>query len=372
MEEDKDMNKNNIETIEVKKNEAADVLNMIFHETLITVTLWLIVVYMVMGSVYGIFNAETGTTILKVIDLGVLILLSMYFIFGYYSFSGEERKSFFTTMAKEFKNYFNDASNILNVSLLMVVIYGLAYTQSTPEGIESMITFSGIKMPSTMGYAMNLGSLLVILLIISAFFNSILKIPLLDILYENVASLFEKKSKEILNEVEEEVSKEEVFNISNNLYTYEEAPFVCQAVGGRLASYDEVEEAYNNGAEWCNYGWSQNQLALFPTQKETWNKIQNSAGSDCDKDASMKNACGRPGVNGGYIGNPNVKYGVNCYGVKPKAKDHEINRFNANKDKVLPKSRSQMLAERKMSFWKENADKLLSISSYNRDDWSRY
>ena len=28
--------------------------------------------------------------------------------------------------------------------------------------------------------------------------------------------------------------------------------------------------------------------------------------------------CGRPGINGGYIGNENVKFGINCYGYKPK------------------------------------------------------
>ena len=35
--------------------------------------------------------------------------------------------------------------------------------------------------------------------------------------------------------------------------------------------------------------------------------------------------CGRPGINGGYIKNPNVKFGVNCYGIKPKKnkKDEE-------------------------------------------------
>ena len=114
-----------------------------------------------------------------------------------------------------------------------------------------------------------------------------------------------------------------------------------------------------------------NQLALFPTQKDTWKKIQNSVGDNCE-DASMKNVCGRPGINGGYIGNPNIKYGVNCYGVKPKAKDHELNRMNAHNDRILPKSRSQVLAEKKMTFWKENADKLLSINGFNRDAWSKF
>ena len=63
-------------------------------------------------------------------------------------------------------------------------------------------------------------------------------------------------------------SGKEVFHIPNNKYTYKDAKAVCKAYGARLANYDEVENAYNKGGEWCSYGWSKNQLALFPTQKK--------------------------------------------------------------------------------------------------------
>ena len=89
--------------------------------------------------------------------------------------------------------------------------------------------------------------------------------------------------------------KEEVFNISNNKLSYREAQAVCKSYDARLATYDEVEDSYNKGGEWCNYGWSEGQMAFFPTQKETWEKFQ--------KDPTMKNKCGRPGVNGGHIPN---------------------------------------------------------------------
>ena len=64
-------------------------------------------------------------------------------------------------------------------------------------------------------------------------------------------------------------------------------------LGGRLATRDEVKAAWNKGAEWCNYGWSANQMAFYPTQKTTWDKLQKIKGHEND--------CGRPGVNGGYI-----------------------------------------------------------------------
>ena len=80
---------------------------------------------------------------------------------------------------------------------------------------------------------------------------------------------------------------------------------VCDAYDAKLATYSQVEEAYNKGGEWCNYGWSADQLALFPTQKNTYDELM--------KTKNHKHDCGRPGINGGYIDNPNVRFGVNCY-----------------------------------------------------------
>ena len=99
----------------------------------------------------------------------------------------------------------------------------------------------------------------------------------------------------------------------SNKYTYKQAQEVCQALDASLASYDQIEQAYNEGAEWCNYGWSEGQMAYFPTQKATYNKLM--------ENPYTKNACGRPGINGGFMGNPNLRFGVNCYGVKPSKPD---------------------------------------------------
>ena len=37
-----------------------------------------------------------------------------------------------------------------------------------------------------------------------------------------------------------------------------------------------------------------------------------------ENDPNRKDVCGLPGINGGYIDNPNIRFGVNCYGYKPK------------------------------------------------------
>ena len=114
---------------------------------------------------------------------------------------------------------------------------------------------------------------------------------------------------------ENKIKKKQVFNISNNIFNYDEARAVCVAHGGKLATYQQVVDSYKNGGEWCNYGWSENQMALYPTQKETYKRLQ--------RDPENANACGEWGVNGGYFENPNTLFGANCYGVKPEPKDRE-------------------------------------------------
>lgn len=105
---------------------------------------------------------------------------------------------------------------------------------------------------------------------------------------------------------------EEVYHISNQDYTYEQAKCKCAAYGGRLATKTEIINAYNKGADWCSYGWSEGQNAYYPTQKCSWDKLQG--------DKKHKNDCGMPGVNGGFFANDLLKFGVNCYGIKPKGK----------------------------------------------------
>jgi hypothetical protein len=104
------------------------------------------------------------------------------------------------------------------------------------------------------------------------------------------------------------IVQSEVFHVGSNQYSYDDAPAVCAAYDAELATYDQVNEAFATGAEWCAYGWSQGGMALYPTQQATWLKLQS--------EPKTRTACGRPGVNGGYF-DPGTKFGVNCYGTKP-------------------------------------------------------
>jgi hypothetical protein len=155
--------------------------------------------------------------------------------------------------------------------------------------------------------------------------------------------------------------KKQVFNIPGNYYGYEDAKALCQAYGSDLATYDQIEKAYNSGAEWCNYGWSANQLALFPTQQQTYNNLQKKPGHEND--------CGRPGINGGYIANQKVKFGVNCYGYKPKITSEEEELMKTATP--YPESAKDIAFQKRVDYWKNNIDDIL-VSPFNYNTWGSF
>jgi hypothetical protein len=155
--------------------------------------------------------------------------------------------------------------------------------------------------------------------------------------------------------------KKQVFNIPGNYYNYENAKALCQAYGSNLATYEQIEDAYKNGGEWCNYGWSEGQMALFPTQQQTFDNLQKIKGHEHD--------CGRPGINGGYIANPKIKFGVNCYGNKPKITHEEEELMK--KTTPYPESAQDIIFQKRVDFWKNKVDEIL-VSPFNYDSWGSF
>ncbi len=158
-----------------------------------------------------------------------------------------------------------------------------------------------------------------------------------DIEYNNleILELLKKSSRDFFKDIFGSVKtikksikqdEPEVYNLGKNHYTYEEAGKACSILGGRLATHDEVKAAWNKGAEWCNYGWSADGKALFPTQEKTYYLL---------KKAGREGECGVPGINGGNFKNKNMKLGANCYGVKPKPNSDNLLKVDCSDPKVV-------------------------------------
>ena len=153
----------------------------------------------------------------------------------------------------------------------------------------------------------------------------------------------------------------QVFNVETNKYSYYDAEPLCKALGAELATYDQVKESWEKGADWCNYGWIKGQMAVYPTQQETYNKLQ--AGP-----VEERSACGNPGINGGYFDNPEMKFGVNCYGPKEAQSVKEAAEMSQNGDDI-PKTTEFLAFDKKVKQFKHDSDSL-DLLPFNPNKWS--
>jgi hypothetical protein len=147
----------------------------------------------------------------------------------------------------------------------------------------------------------------------------------------------------------------EVFHLRKNIFDYDEAKEACGLLNSRLATYDEIENAYSNGANWCSYGWSDDQMVLFPSQKEYLNRLKQFPGHERD--------CGRVGVIGGYVQNKYAKFGVNCYGKKPYATEKD-------KEYLAKYKLSGSVPDDVLEKLRKEKEKDFLVTPFNKDKWS--
>jgi hypothetical protein len=356
--------------MEVSPNSTTEPLNMYnyinsyFMNPITFIILFLVVVIIVaMSTSLGgnsnqfsdqTYNSERSVNVYGII--GVVVLVALFVLNGFQYYYGTDifasiRNIFYGNPEIDIRllseqEYVSNGqiASKLKTSMTPLVSYGSVLNQNSPSllgpGLESQTLLgSGLKSPSLLGSGLKSPSLL----------GPGLESPSL------LGPGFESQTESSLAK-----GSDQVFNIPGNKYRYEDAKAVCSAYGGRLATYNELETAYNDGADWCNYGWSDRQMALFPTQKSTYNNLQNIKGHEHD--------CGRPGVNGGYIANPMVKFGVNCYGNKPKINKEEQHLMDITTP--YPKTQADLVFEQNVSYWKTKLDDIL-VSPFNYNSWSK-
>lgn len=147
----------------------------------------------------------------------------------------------------------------------------------------------------------------------------------------------------------------QVFNIKENQYTLADAPAVCGALGADVATIEQLIDAHKNGADWCNVGWTKDGLAAYPTQLSTWQILQDDA-------PAKRNSCGISGIN--LVRNdPNLLYGVNCYGVKPSPKGNEKVKSPMISDK-------QEALNAQIAKYKQTLNDI-GVASFNNSKWSQ-
>ena len=266
------------------------------------------------------------------------------------------------------------ATNIKNnaVSVVNTMANSFKSVQNVTDPIADSISESVAAVPSTAP------SLYVMLPLIIGIGVLIIVLTLVIYYRTNIANAFDSMKTSISNYFsppppppvvdEQDVNtvnqmvggRKTVFNVNSNKYTYSDAEPLCKALGAELATYDQVKKAWDQGADWCNYGWIKGQAAVYPTQKSTYDALQQSSVAD------ERMACGAIGVNGGYMDNPDLRYGVNCYGDKPSQTDHDLQTTNELMQPPLtPNALKQKMVELE---FKANSN-LIGLLPFNGKGW---
>lgn len=354
-----------MENSTVKQDKLSEVLN----KSNVMVLVMFLAIYFVVYFLMDVFNKEQSSgeqkdiRMSKLLDIMVFSFALIYLISNFVNMNETEKSNIVVNNLDAFLEFSNDPYSIFYVLIFILTLYLGIYVLKIPMA-------PGIK-PVSINIIDNVAIVVFVILLMSDFFKLVFRINIIEILVNFLKEGWNRlDTRDDDDEPEADISgngdvsgNEEVFNIANNIYTYEDAQTVCSIYGAKLATYDQIEQSYQNGGEWCNYGWSDGQMAFFPTQKSSYERLQKS-----DK---TKNKCGRPGINGGYMANPKMKFGVNCYGVKPQPSD-------AEKNHMYVKGAFEEIAEvedeesRKVRFLKDNADKLLVVNSFNRNKWSKH
>jgi hypothetical protein len=274
-----------------------------------------------------------------------------------------------TTDPVNMYNYLN--SYMLNpkifIILFLIIIAFFVFSSSLGNGTQGLVNQSVTESNTTTDI---LGTLIFgiifILIIVNAlqYFFSINVTAYVKNLFSpitNVDLVVSQGSLPSPSPVPEIKFKKQVFNIPGNYYDYDNAKALCKAYGAELATYDQIEKAYNNGAEWCNYGWSSDQQALFPTQKKTYDHLQTIPGHEND--------CGRTGINGGYMANQKLKFGVNCYGNKPKITEEE--ELLMKTATPYPETQQDIAFQKRVDYWKNKVTDIL-VSPFNYNSWGSF
>jgi len=247
---------------------------------------------------------------------------------------------------------FENDKNIVTMALILIIIlgiisYNLYYTSNYDFNGEELGCFDTFR--NIFGYLPILSNI----------------VELVDEIIEDTTAVVKDNIKDIEDSVTKITKKKEVFNIDNNDFTYDEANLVCKAYGAEMATYDQLLSAHKKGANWCNYGWSSNNMALYPTQRDYYNKLQKG-------DKKYKTSCGKPGINGGIFKNKELKFGANCYGYRPEADKSKIS-YN---EKIYPlpemKRDDELQKERIDELKRKIESGKIQVRPFSDNKWSKY
>jgi hypothetical protein len=162
-------------------------------------------------------------------------------------------------------------------------------------------------------------------------------------------------------------SSEEVFYVQTPQYTYTQAQKVCQAYQAKLATKEQLQEAYRKGANWCRYGWTEGESLYYPAQASYVRpKTMDELKQVCD-------APGLIGLIGGEYKDKEQPFGVNCYGVRPETTTYQSSFSKIQADLLRGQTNTPPTSDPSTKSAEPVIDKkTTNIQPFSESAWSQY
>ena len=227
-------------------------LNGLFNNTLMQYVFEFLAIYIIGYFLIGyVFNQSGDRTLqlVRILDTVVFVFIVIILVITYGNTTIDTIGTQISDSLTAFKEFADNPFSIFAVILFIVLLYSSVYLVRIPMTPD-------LK-PFSIMILENIAFLMIVILLIFDFFKYILDVDLLNYVFEESKVISTPSPSPTVTTMKPTATSppqtDEVFNIRNNLYTYNEAQEVCSIYGAKLATYDEIEKSYNEGGEWCNY-----------------------------------------------------------------------------------------------------------------------
>ena len=231
-----------MENSTVKQDKLSEVLN----KSNVMVLVMFLAIYFVVYFLMDVFNKEQSSgeqkdiRMSKLLDIMVFSFALIYLISNFVNMNETEKSNIVVDNLDAFLEFSNDPYSIFYVLIFILTLYLGIYVLKIPME-------PGVK-PVSINIIDNVAIVVFVVLLVSDFFKLVFRINIIEILVTFLKEGWSRlDTRDDDEEPETDISgngdvsgNEEVFNVANNIYTYEDAQTVCSIYGAKLATYDQI------------------------------------------------------------------------------------------------------------------------------------
>jgi cytochrome bd-type quinol oxidase subunit 2 len=201
-----------------------NIFDQLFTKSNVIIIMWFIGFYIVVSLIMGLtstnYSLPNNRIVIatRMLDFVVLIFTVITLIVTYFYKTESEKEKLVEDIYSGFTDSVDNPTTMVMVGVFLAVLYMLVMILGIPMDQNKPVTIRLLE---------NFAWIYFSILVIALFFKFVLKISVRDFLTKMFDNTWNKKDETPVADKKSD-SKEEVFNIATNIYTYDDAQAVCK------------------------------------------------------------------------------------------------------------------------------------------------